>query len=166
MLAICNGYTKHPHYWNAMSERYLRSVRLLAECFHAFERQAGAHIRARTGLTNSQFDIIATLGNTSGMTFKELGERTLITKGTLTGVVNRLQEKGLVKRISHLQDRRSTLVQLTAKGEAEFARVFAPQVAYCKQSFVNYQNQDFEALEKELSKLHLSLTGHPPKTRY
>tara|TARA_R110001599_G_scaffold353676_1_gene595071 strand:- start:101305 stop:101754 length:450 start_codon:yes stop_codon:yes gene_type:complete len=149
-----------------MSERYLRSVRLMAECFHAFERQSGAHIRARTGLTSSQFDIIATLGNTSGMSFKELGEKTLITKGTLTGVVDRLQEKGLVKRLSHLQDRRSILVQLTKKGEAEFERVFAPQIAYCKQSFINYQAQDFDALEKELSKLHLSLTGQAPKLKY
>lgn len=149
-----------------MSERYLRSVRLLAECFHAFERQSSAQIRARTGLTSSQFDIIATLGNTRGMSFKELGEKTLITKGTLTGVVDRLQEKGLVKRVTHLQDRRSTLVQLTKKGEAEFARVFAPQIAYCKQSFVDYQAQDFETLEKELSKLHLHLTGHAPKEKY
>ena len=76
-----------------MAERYLRSIRLLAECFHAFERQAGANIRCRTGLTPPQFDIIATLGNTPGMSFKELSERTLITKGTLTGVVDRLEEK-------------------------------------------------------------------------
>ena len=34
------------------------------------------------------FDIIVTLGNTPGLSFKELGQRTLITKGTLTGVVD------------------------------------------------------------------------------
>lgn len=149
-----------------MTERYLRSIRLLAECFHAFERQAGAHIRCRTGLTPSQFDIIATLGNTPGMTFKELGERTLITKGTLTGVVDRLQAKGLVRRVTQREDRRSTVVQLTKKGEVEFERVFAPQVAFGKQSFVNYDAQDFDALEKELAKLHANLTGRDPKLKY
>jgi DNA-binding MarR family transcriptional regulator len=149
-----------------MTERYLRSIRLLAECFHAFERQSGAHIRERTGLTPSQFDIIATLGNTPGMTFKELGERTLITKGTLTGVVDRLQAKGLVARIAQLEDRRSTIVQLTEKGEAEFRRVFVPQIAFGKQSFANYEAQDFAALEKELSKLHANLTGRDPKPKY
>lgn len=145
-----------------MTERYLRSIRLLAECFHAFERQAGAHIRSRTGLTPAQFDIIATLGNTLGMTFKELGERTLITKGTLTGVVDRLQAKGLVTRVTQLEDRRSTVVQLTAKGEAEFKRVFAPQIAFGKQSFTGYDTQDFNALEKELTKLHANLTSREP----
>ncbi len=149
-----------------MTERYVRSIRLLAECFHAFERQAGANIRCRTGLTPSQFDIVATLGNTQGMTFKEMGERTLITKGTLTGVIDRLQEKGLVERITQLEDRRSTLVRLTKQGEAEFKRVFAPQIAFGKQSFVSYDEQDFEALDKELTKLHANLTGKQPKPRY
>lgn len=149
-----------------MTERYVRSIRLLAECFHAFERQSGANIRCRTGLTPSQFDIVATLGNTPGMTFKELGERTLITKGTLTGVIDRLQEKGLVDRITQLEDRRSTLVKLTKQGEAEFKRVFAPQIAFGKQSFANYDEQDFEALDKELTKLHANLTGTQPKPKY
>lgn len=149
-----------------MTERYLRSVRLLAECFHAFERQAGARIRVRTSLTPSQFDIIATLGNTDGMSFKELGERTLITKGTLTGVVDRLETKGLVIRVTQQEDRRSTIVRLTENGQEEFARVFAPQVAFGKQSFANYGAQDFDALEKELTKLHLNLIGRPPKNRY
>ena len=149
-----------------MTERYLRSVRLLSECFHAFERQAGARIRERTGLTPSQFDIIATLGNTDGMSFKELGERTLITKGTLTGVVDRLEAKGLVVRVTLQQDRRSTIVRLTDKGHEEFTRVFVPQVAFGKQSFVDYDAQDFDALEKELTKLHLHLIGRPPKNKY
>jgi DNA-binding MarR family transcriptional regulator len=149
-----------------MTERYVRSIRLLAECFHAFERQSGANIRCRTGLTPSQFDIVATLGNTPGMTFKELGERTLITKGTLTGVIDRLQEKGLVERVTQIEDRRSTLVKLTKQGEAEFKRVFAPQIAFGKQSFVNYDEQDFDALDKELTKLHANLTGSQPKPKY
>ncbi len=149
-----------------MTERYVRSIRLLAECFHAFERQSGANIRCRTGLTPSQFDIVATLGNTPGMSFKELGERTLITKGTLTGVIDRLQEKGFVDRITQLEDRRSTLVKLTKEGEAEFKRVFAPQIAFGKQSFANYDEQDFEALDKELTKLHANLTGTQPKPKY
>lgn len=141
-----------------MKERYLRSIRLLSECYHAFGRQAGANIRSRTGLTPSQFDIIATLGNTPGMTFKELGEKTLITKGTLTGVVDRLQEKGLVVRMMQPEDRRSTVVKLTRKGDAEFKRVFAPQVAFGKRSFVGYTDKDFDALEKELGKLYAHLS--------
>lgn len=133
-------------------ERYLRSVRLLAECYHTFEHISSANIRM-LDLTPPQFDIIATLGNTEGMSFKELGEKTLITKGTLTGVVDRLEAKGLVCRSLHAEDRRSTIVRLTEKGEREFHRVFPPQVAVCKQAFLEYGDADFSALERELAKL-------------
>lgn len=135
-----------------MKERYLRSIRLLAECYHAFDQMSGAHIR-NTGLTPSQFDIVATLGNTPGMTFKELGEKTLITKGTLTGVVDRLESRGLVRRVTRSEDRRSTVVQLTAIGQREFERVFAPHVEHCKQAFQGYGDTDFQALDQALAKL-------------
>lgn len=139
-----------------MKERYLRSVRLLAECYHAFEKMSGLQIRS-FGLTPSQFDIIATLGNTPGMSFKDLGEKTLITKGTLTGIIDRLEAKGLVKRGAKMADRRSTIVQLTDKGKQEFERVFAPHIQFCKQPFCEYSNADFATLECELDKLKTQL---------
>jgi DNA-binding MarR family transcriptional regulator len=139
-------------------ERYLRSIRLLAECFHTFEHISSTNIRT-LDLTPPQFDIVATLGNTDGMSFKELGEKTLITKGTLTGVVDRLEAKGLVCRSVHAEDRRSTIVRLTEKGEREFQRVFPPQIEFCKQAFLDYGDEDFSALERELGKLKRYLEG-------
>ena len=68
-------------------EPFLPTLRELVRCYQAFEVFSAAHVRT-LDLTPPQFDIIATLGNTPGMTFKELGEKTLITKGTLTGVMN------------------------------------------------------------------------------
>ncbi|KIF81240.1 MarR family winged helix-turn-helix transcriptional regulator [Noviherbaspirillum autotrophicum] len=133
-------------------ERYLRSIRLLAECYHAFEQISDAHVRTM-GLTLAQFDIIATLGNTEGMSCKELGEKTLITKGTLTGVIDRLEAKGLVKRTTNPDDRRCMIVQLTEQGKAEFERVFVPHIQFCKQPFLNFEEQDFAALDRELAKL-------------
>ncbi|WP_019139493.1 MarR family winged helix-turn-helix transcriptional regulator [Noviherbaspirillum massiliense] len=135
-----------------MKARYLRSIRLLAECYHAFEQLSSSHVRT-LGLTPAQFDIIATLGNTSGMSFKELGEKTLITKGTLTGVVDRLEGRGLVRRATKTEDRRSTIVQLTKAGEREFERIFIPHVDFCKEKFLDYSEEEFVALDKELAKL-------------
>jgi MarR family transcriptional regulator, 2-MHQ and catechol-resistance regulon repressor len=147
---------EHPSNLTMKKERYLRSIRLLAQCFHAFEKISNAHARS-LDLTPPQFDIIATLGNTPGMPCKELGEKTLITKGTLTGVIDRLEEKGLVRRTIKMEDRRSMIVQLTEKGEAEFERIFAPHVQHCKQAFLDYGEGDFTSLERELAKLKLHL---------
>ncbi|NMM28440.1 MAG: MarR family transcriptional regulator [Glaciimonas sp.] len=135
-----------------MKERYLRSLRLLSECYHGFEHMSAPDIR-KTGLTKAQFDIIATLGNTPGMTFKGLGQKTLITKGTLTGVVDRLESKQLVRRVTSLEDRRNIIVQLTATGERTFERVFDSHIQFCKQPFSGYAEADFVALEETLGTL-------------
>jgi DNA-binding MarR family transcriptional regulator len=141
-----------------MRKPVMRTVRLLAECYQAFERISGAHVRS-LNLTPAQFDIIATLGNTAGMSFKELGEKTLITKGTLTGVVDRLESRGLVARCACAEDRRSMTVRLTSKGEREFERIFAVHVEHCSQAFAQYTEAEFNTLEKELRKLKERLQG-------
>jgi len=135
-----------------MGERYLRSVRLLAECMQAFERFMAESIR-QCGLTPAQFDIVATLGNTPGMSYKELGERTLITKGTLTGVIERLEQKGLVARERSPDDKRSFFVRLTSEGEQVFRDVFPLVISHGKQLFANYGAGDFDRLEEALTGL-------------
>ena len=146
-----------------MAERFFRSIRLLAQCYQAFEQLSAADVR-RSSLTPSQFDIIATLGNTDGMTFRELGDKTLITKGTLTGVVDRLEAKGLVTRVTLADDRRCTIVRLTAAGQREFEQVFLPHVEHCRQPFLHYTDEDLTRLEQELSRLKASLDASLNKT--
>lgn len=140
-----------------MDKRYLRSIRLLAECMQLFEKKSSARVRS-LGFTDSQFDIIATLGNTAGMTCKELGEKTLITKGTLTGVLDRLDKKGLIERTRGDGDKRQLFVKLTAAGEQAFAEAFPQVVNQGGQIFGEYQEQDFVALERELLKLKSCLS--------
>jgi len=142
-----------------MGERYLKSVRLLAECMQGFERVSGNAVR-HNGLTHAQFDIIATLGNTSGMSYKELGERTLITKGTLTGVIERLEQKGLVLRERSPDDKRSFFVRLTPQGEQVFCDVFPKVIAHGKELFTAYSDADFDALEAALALLRGRIARH------
>lgn len=108
---------------------FLPTMRALVQCYQAFETCSAAHTRG-LGLTPPQFDIIATLGNTQGMTATELGEKTLITKGTLTGVVDRLIARGWVERVAHESDGRCQTIRLTQSGEALFAKVFPTHLTY------------------------------------
>jgi MarR family transcriptional regulator, 2-MHQ and catechol-resistance regulon repressor len=131
-------------------------VRELVRCYQAFERLSATHIR-RSSLTPSQFDIVATLGNTSGLSFKELGERTLITKGTLTGVVDRLETRGLVTRTACPHDGRSFIVCLTPAGEAVFREVFEPHLAFLAPAFEALPDCGRKELEKRLRQLREEL---------
>ncbi len=136
-----------------MGERYLKSIRLLAECMQGFERLSGQHVREH-GLTHAQFDIVATLGNTPGMPYKELGRRTLITKGTLTGVIERLEQKGLVARERCASDKRSWFIRLTPQGERLFNDVFPRVIARGGEVFAHFTVADYDELERVLARLH------------
>lgn len=127
-------------------------LRELARCYQAFESYAAVHIR-QLGLTLPQFDIIVTLGNLTGMTPKELSGKTLITKGTLTGVIDRLEAKGLVERVPSTEDGRSQIVRLTKKGERLFQRVFPEHLAYIGEAFGDFKAEDCLRTETALRDL-------------
>lgn len=131
---------------------FLPALRELVRCYQAFESLAAEHIRT-LGVTPSQFDIIATLGNTQGMTFKQLGEKTLITKGTLTGVVDRLEAKHIVQRMASPTDGRSQIVQLTPTGETLFATIFPKHLAYVGKALAEVQPDELHQIQSQLQKL-------------
>ena len=132
--------------------KFLKTIRELATTYQAFESLSSRHIRT-LGLSPTQFDVIATLGNTQGMTCGELGEKTLITKGTLTGVLDRLTEKQLLDRKINAEDGRSVLVKLTNKGQKLFEEIFPQHIAYLSPIFENFTEADHKNLEQALIKL-------------
>ena len=133
-------------------EPFLAVLRELAQAYHAFSAYSAAHVR-QLGLTPAQFDVIATLGNTQGIPLSELAQKTLITKGTLTGIIDRLEEKNLVRREVPVGDRRSFLAVLTPAGEALFARVFPAHIAYLRQTFADVDVDDLEQVRRILREL-------------
>jgi MarR family 2-MHQ and catechol resistance regulon transcriptional repressor len=72
----------------------------------------------RCGLTLAQFDVLAELARArrGGITFGELSRLLLVTSGNLTGIVDRLEKDGLVKRRHDKHDRRVVRIVLTRKG--------------------------------------------------
>ncbi|MCK9187795.1 MarR family winged helix-turn-helix transcriptional regulator [Acidithiobacillus sp.] len=137
---------------SAVKEPFLAVLRELAQAYHAFSAYSAAHVR-QLGLTPAQFDVIATLGNTQGMPLSQLAQKTLITKGTLTGIIDRLEEKGLVRREVPAGDRRSFRAVLTPEGEALFSRVFPTHTAYLRQTFADVDADDLEQVRRTLRAL-------------
>lgn len=136
----------------AAKEPFLETVRALVRTYQAFSSYSEAFVRQHN-LTPAQFDVIATLGNTNGMTMGEIGEKTLITKGTLTGVVDRLIKKDLVTREVPPENRRSVLVKLTHQGEQIFQQVFPAHIADMKEHFEALEPSELELLKTLLNRL-------------
>lgn len=106
-------------------------LRSLHACYSEVERAGARHIES-LGLTPCRFDVLAALGDSEGMTVKELGERALITKGTLLPVIASLEEKGLARRAKSTEDSRQTIVSLTTAGQELYQRTFLVHVAFMR----------------------------------
>ena len=131
---------------------FLPVLRNLVSSYQAFDRYSAPHIKS-LGLTMTQFDVIATLGNQLPMSCKELGEKTLVTKGTLTGVLERLESKGLILRQANSADARSQLIGLTSEGQAVFEKVFPEHLEFLNQAFKKISSDELRQLEKSLKLL-------------
>jgi MarR family transcriptional regulator, 2-MHQ and catechol-resistance regulon repressor len=140
-------------------KQFMPVVRELIECARAFELCSNAHIR-ELDITPAQFDIIATLGNTRGMTCKELGEKTLITKGTMTGVLDRLEQKGLLVRKPSAEDGRSWITQLTGKGQALFEEIFPAHLEHLDPLFSSISNAELNTMRNQLRRLRDAFERH------
>lgn len=127
-------------------------LRELLRTHQAFLSYAASHVQ-KLNLTLPQFDVIITLGNTPGMPYKKLGEETLITKGTLTGVISRLEDKGLVQRVASETDGRSQIIRLTEAGNALFERTFPEHLQFINRLFNDYSPEEIATLEAVLRRL-------------
>lgn len=75
-----------------------------------------------SGLTTAQNHAIEIVGHEGAIKMIRLAEKLGVTTGTLTVSIDRLEEKGLLRRVPHQSDRRSYLIELTEKGQDVFAR--------------------------------------------
>ena len=67
-------------------------------------------------LSAAQCDVLTTLTETEGISQQELSQRLYVTKGNISGLVDRLADAGLVERRSLNGDRRSHSIFLTLDG--------------------------------------------------
>lgn len=78
-------------------------------------------IHERSGLQGESFDVLASLRRSGApyqLTPTELYRELMLTSGAMTNRIDRLEAAGLVSRRNDPQDRRGTLVRLTAKGKS------------------------------------------------
>src|SRR5271163_4530766 len=78
---------------------------------------------ADLGLTASEINALGNLADGVGRTVSALGTATGTRPTTLTGVLDRLEQRGLIIRGARPGDRRAVLIELTPDGEQAAARI-------------------------------------------
>lgn len=107
----------------------------------------GAELR-ELGLSIPQFDALSTLTEREGMTQQDLAARLYVTKGNVSGLIDRLVEAGLVERRAIPGDRRSHALHLTAAGTDLAARGIAAQQAYVARTLGRLASADIAAFDR------------------
>lgn len=79
------------------------------------------------GLSVPQHEILLAVGLHPGLTQQELAQRLLVVKSNISGLVQRLESQGLVRRTQHTDDARSKCINLTEEGRRRLERSFAAQ---------------------------------------
>ncbi|QZY51631.1 MarR family winged helix-turn-helix transcriptional regulator [Leucobacter tenebrionis] len=81
--------------------------------------RARAHAFERSGLASWEFDVLSVLRR-SGSPFtqspKVLVQQTMVSSGTMTNRIDRMVERGLVRRLTDPNDGRGVLVEMTPHG--------------------------------------------------
>src|SRR5687768_3651944 len=88
------------------AEVKLRTWVALVRTFSLVQRRL-VTVLARHDLTLPQFDVLATLRFSEGVTQQELARRLLVTKGNVCGILDRLGDVGWVERRTDPRDARA-----------------------------------------------------------
>jgi MarR family 2-MHQ and catechol resistance regulon transcriptional repressor len=77
------------------------------------------------GIGASDFTVLEALLHKGPLPVNEIGKKVLLTSGSMTVAVDRLEQKGLVERRAHGTDRRARMVHLTKEGKKLITRAYA-----------------------------------------
>lgn len=110
-------------------------------------------ILKESGLSNSEYRTLAILDRQEGERLTAISERLLLSKSTITRVIDGLEDRGWVERIPDPHDRRALRVVLTDKGAAERQRISWAHQEALDQVFQHLEEREQEYLRVILCSL-------------
>jgi DNA-binding MarR family transcriptional regulator len=120
------------------------------------------------GLSVPQCDVLTTLTEAEGVSQQELAKRLYVTKGNISGLLDRLEGAGLVERRSTAVDRRQYEIYLTPTGRDAAERAIAIQHALIRATLGRLPVEDLAAFDallvatRDLMRAHGGPLDHEP----
>lgn len=137
-------------------------LRLLATT-KLISQEIRRRLRAEFGATLPQFDLLAQLyREPDGLRLGELSKRTMVTNGNITGLVERLEADGLVRRETPGDDRRVTVARLTDTGRTTFARMAEAHEGWLCEMIADVPSETVRTLLADMELLKRSARDHLP----
>lgn len=143
---------KHGVYGEENDEN-LKLVIAISRTMQRLRRHDTGYIR-EAGLTVSQFGLLEVLYHKGDLRVCEIIEKTLATGGNLTVIIHNLEQDGYVTRRRDPQDGRSSIIQISGKGRAAIAALWARHLEQIHKAFQNLDMQEKKQLRSLLKKLN------------
>jgi MarR family transcriptional regulator, organic hydroperoxide resistance regulator len=137
---------------------WLRLIRLEARM------QSAVSDRLRMiGVSIPQCDVLTTLSEQEGVNQQELAKRLYVTKGNISGLLDRLAAAGFVERRSLASDRRQYSIHLTDAGRTMAERAIAVQHKWLASTLGKLDEAELDALEAQLLRLREIMRENEPQ---
>lgn len=137
---------------------------VLARASDAVERHARASI-ARFGLGTTEFGVLEVLYHKGELPVCDVQRRILVESSSTTYVVDKLCERGLVRRRQNEADRRVTLLALTAAGRRLIRRVFPSHADAMRNAVASLPPREQARAVRLLRTLGLGAAERHPATK-
>ena len=147
----------------ADDHRALRLWLRLMTCTQLIERKVRARLRERFDTTLPRFDLMSQLWRyPEGLKMNELSRHLMVTGGNVTGIVDPLEQAGLVERMPEPADRRAYRVRLTRAGRKAFAEMARIHEEWIVELLAGFSRKEHAEIYKLLGKLkQVTLEARP-----
>jgi DNA-binding MarR family transcriptional regulator len=105
-------------------------------------------VMGRAGLNRTDWRCLDILGTRGPMTAGQLAEAVRLTTGAVTGVLDRLETAGLVRRIRDTEDRRRVNVEVTDEVNRIGAPVYGPLIADATEAHGIFDVEELELITR------------------
>src|SRR3954470_816709 len=105
------------------NEQSLKLFIVLSRAYRAVNEHVNKRIQ-RYGLNPTEFAVLELLYHKGDQPMQQIGGKILLASGSITYVVDKLEQKGMLKRIACPTDRRVTYAQITEEGKKFIQDIF------------------------------------------
>lgn len=108
---------------------------------------------AKSGLNPTDFSVLELLYHKGRQPIQLIGKKVLITSGSITYVIDKLEKKNYVVRQACPEDRRVTFAELTTEGQTLMDTIFPEHEQAINQVFQGIDQSEIELFIKTAKKI-------------
>lgn len=109
------------------------------------------------GLNPTEFAVLELLYHKGDQPLQQIGGKILLASGSITYVVDKLEQKGLLKRIACPKDRRVIYAHITEEGTSFIEGIFPEHAGHIHELMSGLSEDEKETAIELLKKLGLSI---------